>query len=96
MNVDMTKALTLEEVTKAINSLPKGKAPKQDGIPTKFFQEYVKEVAPTLFLAFTTMLARGLTSDYINKGTITFQNQEIILNSRTGAQSTSLATYIKF
>lgn len=71
MNVNMTKALTLEEVTKAINLLPKGKAPRQDGIPTKFFEEYMKEVAPTLLLVFSAMLAQRLTSDYINKGTIT-------------------------
>jgi hypothetical protein len=31
----------------------------------------VNEVAPTLLLAFKAMLARGLTSEYINKGMIT-------------------------
>lgn len=46
MNADMTKTLTLEEVIEAIIFLPKGKAPRHDGIPTEFFQEYVKEVAP--------------------------------------------------
>lgn len=71
MNADMTKTLTLEEVTKAITSLPKGKALGHDGIPTEFFQEYLKEVAPTFLLAFKAMLALGLTSDFINKGMIT-------------------------
>jgi hypothetical protein len=71
MNVDMTQTLTLEEVTEAIASLPKGKAPRHDGLPTEFFQEYAKEVAPMLLLAFKAMLSLGLTLDYINKGTIT-------------------------
>jgi hypothetical protein len=31
----------------------------------------VNEIAPTLLLAFKAMLARGLTSEYINKGMIT-------------------------
>jgi hypothetical protein len=57
MNTDMTRPLPLAEITKVITSLPKGKAPRHDGIPTKFFQEYVNEVTPTLLLAFKTMLA---------------------------------------
>jgi hypothetical protein len=71
MNIDMTRTLTLKEVAKAITSLPKCKATGHDGIPTKKFQEYVKEVAPMLFLAFKAMLSMGQTSEHINKGTIT-------------------------
>jgi hypothetical protein len=37
MNADMTKDLTLKEIVEAITSLPKGKVPKHDGIPTEFF-----------------------------------------------------------
>jgi hypothetical protein len=71
MNANMTKVLTLKEITEAITSLPKGKALGHDGIPTKFFQECVEEVVPMLLLAFKAMLAQGRTSDHINKGTIT-------------------------
>jgi hypothetical protein len=71
MNANMTQSLSLAKITEAITLLPKGKAPGHDGIPTEFFQEYVNEVAPTLLLAFKPMLARGLTSEYINKGMIT-------------------------
>jgi hypothetical protein len=71
MNADMTRPLSLAEITEAITLLLKGKAPGHDRIPTKFFQEYVNEVAPTLLLAFKAMLARRLTSKYINKGMIT-------------------------
>ncbi len=67
----MTQSLSLAEITEAITLLPKGKALGHDGIPTIFFQEYVNEVAPMLLLAFKAMLARGLTSEYINKGMIT-------------------------
>jgi hypothetical protein len=71
MNADMTRPLSLAEIKEAITSLPEGKAPGHDGIPTEFVQEYVNEVAPTLLLAFKAMLARGLTSNVINKGMIT-------------------------
>ncbi len=71
MNANMTQPLSLAEITEAITLLPKGKAPGHDGTPTNVFQEYVNEVAPMLLLAFKAMLARGLTSDYINKGMIT-------------------------
>jgi hypothetical protein len=71
MNANMTRSLSLAEITEAITLLPKGKAPWHDGIPTEFFPGYVNEVAPTLLLAFKAMLARGLTSEYIKKGMIT-------------------------
>jgi len=71
MNADMTRPLSLTKIMEAITSLPKGKAPGHDGIPTEFFQEYVNEIAPTLLLAFKAMLAQGLTLEYINKGMIT-------------------------
>jgi hypothetical protein len=71
MNAEMTQELTLEEVVEAITSLPKGKAPSHDGLPTKFFQENVEEIPPMLLLAFQTMLSLGLTLDFINKRMIT-------------------------
>jgi hypothetical protein len=77
MNADMTRPLSLVEITEAITSLPKARGPRHDGIPIEFFQEYVNEVAPTLLLAFKAMLAWGLISEYINKGMIT-----LILKSR--------------
>jgi len=39
-------------VVEAITSLPKGKTPSHDGLPTEFFQENMEEIAPMLFLAF--------------------------------------------
>jgi hypothetical protein len=57
MNANMTRSLSLAEITKAITLLPKGKALRHDGIPIEFFREYVNEVAPTLLLAFKAMLA---------------------------------------
>jgi hypothetical protein len=38
MNVSICKDIFLEEVQKAIKSLPKGKAPSLDGIPIEFFE----------------------------------------------------------
>jgi len=71
MNIDMTRPLSLVEITEAITSLPKGKVLRHNGIPTEFFQKYVNDVALMLLLAFKAMLAQGLTSEYINKGMIT-------------------------
>jgi hypothetical protein len=51
--------------------MPKDKAPGSDDIPTEFFQELTKEIAPTLLLAFRAMLNIGETSARINKGIIT-------------------------
>jgi hypothetical protein len=67
----LTRPLSLVEITEAITLFPKGKALGHDGIPIEFFHKYVNEVAPTLLLAFKAMLARELTSKYINKGMIT-------------------------
>jgi len=61
----------LEEVVEAITSLLKGKALGHDDLSTKFFQENMEEIAPTLLLAFRTMFSLGLTLDFINKGMIT-------------------------
>jgi hypothetical protein len=71
MNIEMTQDLTLEELVEAITSLPKGKTSGHDGLSTKFFQENVEEIAPTLFVTFRTMLSLGLTSNFINKKMIT-------------------------
>jgi len=55
----------------AIKALPKGKALGHDGVPMEFFQEFQKEVALMLFLAFSVMLRAGATSAHIIKGLIT-------------------------
>ncbi len=61
----------MKEILDAITSMPRGKALRCDGVPTKFFQEFTEEIAPTLLKAFTTMLNLGETSIQINKGIIT-------------------------
>jgi hypothetical protein len=48
--------------------MPKDKALGCDSIPTKFFQEFMSEVSPTLFQAFSAMLRNGETLELINKG----------------------------
>jgi hypothetical protein len=70
-NVELTKELTLKEIKEAIAVMPKDKAPGGDGIPTEFFQEMIEEVSPILFQAFSAMLRRGETFEWINKGLIT-------------------------
>jgi hypothetical protein len=70
-NDGLVNSLSVEEVSKAIRALPKGKAPGHDGIPMEFFHECIQEIAPDLHQAFTTLLNEGETSEYINKGIIT-------------------------
>jgi hypothetical protein len=70
-NASLTNSLSLEEVERAIRALPKGKAPGHDGIPMEFFHECEQELAPDLFQAFTTLLNKGETSAFINKGITT-------------------------
>jgi len=67
----LVSSLSTEEVIKAIRALPKGKAPGHDDIPMEFFHECEQEIALDLCQAFTAMLAKGETSEFINKGTIT-------------------------
>jgi hypothetical protein len=97
MTTDMTKVLTLKEITEAITSLPKGKYPRHDDILIEFFQECVEEVAPTLLLAFKAMLAQGRTLNHINKGTITLiPKSGDHSNLGIGGQLPFSATYTKF
>jgi hypothetical protein len=70
-NASLTRDLTVKDILDAIKALPKGKAPRHDGVPMEFFHEYAKEVAPTLLQAFMAMLNSGATSASINKGLIT-------------------------
>jgi hypothetical protein len=70
-NQELTKDLTLKEIRDAIAAMPKGKAPRGDGISTKFFQEFAEEISLTLLRAFSAMLRNGETSESFNKGLIT-------------------------
>jgi hypothetical protein len=68
MNGELIRDLTLKEI---LDTMPRGKAPRGNGIPTEFFQEFAEDIAPTLFKAFTAMFKLGETSATINKGLIT-------------------------
>jgi hypothetical protein len=71
MNIELIRELTLKEVRDAITAMPKDKPLGSDDIPTEFFQEFTKEIAPTLLQAFRAMFNTGATSELINKGLIT-------------------------
>jgi hypothetical protein len=72
MNERLTRDLSLRAIFDAIKALSKGKALGHDRVPMEFFQEFEREVAPTLLFAFSAMLRVGATSAHINKGIITF------------------------
>jgi len=69
-NDELTKELTLKEIKEAIAAMPKDKAPGCDGISMEFFQELIEKISPTLLQAFLTMLTKGETSGWTNKGFI--------------------------
>jgi hypothetical protein len=71
MNIELIRKLTLKEIQDTITTMPKDKASRSDGIPTEFFHEFTKEIAPTLLQVFRAMLSTGATSEMINKGLIT-------------------------
>jgi hypothetical protein len=70
-NASLIQKLTLDEVLKAIQALPKSKTPSHNEILIEFFQACANEVAPTLLKAYTAMLALGEASTFINRGFIT-------------------------
>jgi hypothetical protein len=59
MNVIFTKSLTLEEVSKAITSLPMNEALRWDGIHIIFFQESMEATTLDLLKAFEKILDCG-------------------------------------
>ncbi len=71
INETLTRKLTLSKIQIAINALPKGKAPGNDGLPMEFFHECVEETEPILLQALIAMLCTGRASASINKGLIT-------------------------
>ncbi len=71
MKTELIKEFTFKEVQDAITPMPKDKAPRSKNIPTEFFQEFTKEITPTLLQAFKAMLSTGATSELINKGLVT-------------------------
>lgn len=48
-NQELLKPLTLEEVTKAMNQLPAGKAPGVDAIPAEFYQAMWDDISSDIF-----------------------------------------------
>jgi len=58
-NVFLTQELSISEIFKAINVLPKGKALGHDGLPMEFFHACAKDVAPNLLNAFTRCSKKG-------------------------------------
>jgi hypothetical protein len=59
MNVTFTKSLTLEEVSKAITSLPMNEALKWDGIHIIFFYKNTEATTLDLLKAFEKILDPG-------------------------------------
>ena len=71
VNNALTRPLTSLEITEAIASFPKGKAPGVDGIPMEFFQEFREDIISDLFEVTKEILKLASLNKDLNKGLIT-------------------------
>jgi hypothetical protein len=71
-STSLVNILSLEEMGRTIQLLPKGKTSGHNDIPMGFFHECEQGIAPDLLQTFMVLLSESETSAYINKGVITF------------------------
>ena len=58
-NLELDAVLTLQDLTKALFSMKKGKTPGSNGFSVEFFRAFWSELGPFLHRAFTESLSRG-------------------------------------
>ncbi len=68
MNQELIKEITIEELRKVITALPRSKAPRHNGSPTKFSQNTFGETSRDLLEAFKAILNLGQLLDFLNRG----------------------------
>jgi len=59
VNADLSKAVTLEELEKALQSMEGGKVPGIDGLPVEFYRTFWTEVSPDLLQVINESLING-------------------------------------
>eukprot|EP00249_Psilotum_nudum_P007136 c20333_g1_i1 orf=333-755(+) len=59
MSQELRRPITLEELARALQHLPAGRCPGEDGLPPEFFRQYWDLVGPDLLQAFREGLDRG-------------------------------------
>ena len=57
--IDLEKAISIEEIINAINSMQSGKSPGPDGFPSEFFKKFKNQLAPILLSVFEESFNSG-------------------------------------
>ncbi len=63
--------ITLEEITKSINSLQSKKSPGPDGLPSEFYKKFNVKLAPLLLSVFEESLDLGMLPLTLRQASIT-------------------------
>ena len=67
---ELEKPLSWEEYMAALNAMPNGKTPGQDGLSVKFLKTFVDKLKPTLCQCFDAGMKRGRLHDSARRGII--------------------------
>ena len=70
-NERLDKLLTLQDLTKALQSMKKGKTPGSNGFPAEFFRLFWPEIGPFLYRAFISSLLKNQKLPSHREGIIT-------------------------
>lgn len=70
-NAELTKPLTLEEVSEVVKKLPKGKAPGIDTIPAEFYQEMWDDIEFDVFNFTSEVISQAHINNELNISKIT-------------------------
>ena len=71
LNEKLEANLSLEELTRAINSMPNNKAPGADGFPKEFFIAFWDELKVPLLQVYNESLSTGILPPSLREGAIT-------------------------
>lgn len=67
----LERPITLEEVNKTIQSLPSGKTPGIDGIPSEFYKRFAEDLGPEMLKTFSSAIDMGQLPPSMTESIIT-------------------------
>ncbi len=67
----LERPITLEEVNKTIQSLPMGKTPGTDGIPSEFYKQFSEDLGPEMLKTFRSAIDMGKLPPSMTESIIT-------------------------
>ena len=76
INKSLAKDITEEELSRAVKSMAKGKAPGHDGVPIEFFQKLWSTLGQDFLLMITKSIENGTFHEGVTKGLISLIPKE--------------------